>query len=82
VAAYETESRLAPDEVLRRADRFFGPAGLGLTPRDMTDFSAEWQGGGGAVWVTVHKDQDRTRVEVATREYDNQARIFIGEIAG
>jgi hypothetical protein len=77
MASYELETRLGPDEVLARAGAFFGESGLGLSPKEQGTRTRAWQGGGGAVFLTVQEIEKGSRVEIATREWDAQVREFM-----
>jgi hypothetical protein len=80
MATYELDTKLSRDDVLERADAFFGDGGLGLSRQDQGSQERAWQGGGGAVFLTVH-DLDRgSRVEIATREWDAPVREFIEQL--
>ncbi len=67
---------------MNEAERFFGPGGLGLERRDSSPTTAAWQGGGTDVFLTVTPIEKGTRVEVASTEWDRQAREFIQQLKG
>ncbi len=75
-----TRTKLTPEEVVRRAVRFFGPAGrYGLEVTGETGVSACFEGGGGRVEVTACAEEDgrRTQVDVVAREWEEAAKQFI-----
>jgi hypothetical protein len=75
------ETRQTPQEVLEKAVAFFGPGGVGLTLQQRSDQSVAFEGGGGSVTVTASQTAgDRTEVEIVSREWDHQARRFLGKI--
>jgi hypothetical protein len=80
MASYELETRLDPDEILKRAEAFFGEAGLGLAQRDDGPHGRTWQGGGGSVFLTVSDIGKGSRVEIATTEWDTQVRDFMEQL--
>lgn len=80
---YETHTKLAPDDVMKRADEFFGLGGLGLQERQRLPGLAMWEGGGGTVNIEVRSDEKRgSVVELTTSEWDSPVREFIGKIGG
>jgi hypothetical protein len=81
MARYSRESRLHPEEILRRADDFFGAGGLGLKVAERTECCLSFEGGGGHVTVsTALCKPESTAVELETREWDYHAKRFIGEL--
>jgi hypothetical protein len=77
MARYEGETRLSAPDVMDRAERFFGPQGLGLTRQERGIGNALWEGGGGTVAVTAISAEHGTRVEVASQAWDRQAQDFV-----
>jgi hypothetical protein len=76
------ESKLSPAEVVERAVKFFGPAGVGLTVADQGACCARFEGGGGYVFVQTANvdDQKGSDVTVEGREWERQVKDFIGKI--
>jgi hypothetical protein len=75
------ETKQTPQEVLDKAVAFFGPGGAGLTLQQRSDQSVILEGGGGSVIVTASQTRgDRTEVDIVSREWDHQARQFLGSI--
>jgi len=58
------------------------PAGLGLTLHQRSEEFVAFQGGGGYVTVTATRtaEDDRTTVDLESREWDYPVRQFLGEI--
>jgi hypothetical protein len=78
---YGKESTIEPNEVLRRAEGFFGPGGLGLKLVERTECCLGFEGGGGHVTVSAARCKpESTAVELETREWDYHAKRFIGEL--
>ena len=75
-----TNSRLNPEEVIKRAVKFFGPEGYGLEVREETASGAAFEGGGGSVEVTASTEGEKTTVELTSREWDYQVKEFIGKV--
>jgi len=80
MARYSRESKLPPDEVLRRAVDFFETE-LGLKVAERTECCLSFEGGGGHVTVSAARcEPDRTDVDLETREWDYQVKKFMEEI--
>lgn len=81
MAKYSKESKLEVEEVLHRADAFFGPGGLGLKVSERTECCLSFEGGGGHVTVAAARCKpDYTDVELETREWDYQVKKFMGKL--
>ena len=81
MAYYGTETRLASEEVLRRAISYFGPGGLGLAVSQQGPCCINFSGGGGHVTITANTGEEKAMVDLETREWDFQVRQFMHEIA-
>ena len=81
MAYYSTETRLASEEVIRRAIAYFGPGGLGLEVCQQDPCRVEFSGGGGHVMIAANAGEKKTAVDLETREWDFQVRQFMHEIA-
>ena len=75
-----TDSKLSPEEVIKRAVKFFGPEGYGLEVREETADGAAFEGGGGGVGVSTSIEGKKTTVELTSREWDYQVKEFIEKI--
>jgi uncharacterized protein (DUF39 family) len=75
---YGTETGLSTEEVLNKAEKYFGEGGLGLEVTSRDDCCIYLEGGGGHVAVTVVQGK-KTAVDVETREWDYQVKKFISE---
>ncbi len=71
-------SRLNTDEIIAKASRYFGKGGEGLDEAERGPCCISFSGGGGHVTVTVVEETDKREVEVETREYEYQAKQFLG----
>jgi hypothetical protein len=77
---YGKKTKLDPDQVLEKARRFFGPGGLGLEAQDQEPGCGRWTGGGGFVSISTCQGTDGTEVDLQAREWENQAREFVGRL--
>ena len=75
------ETKLNPDEVVRRAVNFFGPGGYGLEVKDESAGYVCFEGGGGGVEVIVSDKTKGASVELVSREWDYQTKEFLGNIS-
>ena len=73
-------SKLGPEEAIKRAVKFFGPEGYGLDVKEQEGCCAYFEGGGGGVRVTASTEKKGSTVELESREWDYQAKEFIGKI--
>ena len=82
MAVYSVKTKLSPDEVIRRANNFFGEDGLGLEAFERSFCCAYFEGGGGYVLVSVESegDKNKTDVELETREWDYDVQEFMRKI--
>jgi hypothetical protein len=83
MAVYSVQTKLSPDEVIHRANEFFGENGLGLEAFERSFCCAYFEGGGGYVMVTVESEGDshKTEVELETREWDYDVQEFMRKIS-
>jgi hypothetical protein len=68
------ESKLKPEEAIKRAVAFFGPKGYGLEVKDEGNCCASFEGGGGSVFVSASASKKGSSVEVESREWDYQTK--------
>lgn len=74
------ESKLKPEDVIKRAITFFGPKGLGLTITEEESYSVYLEGGGGGVRVDAGPGKKGSKVDVETREWETQVKDFMAEL--
>ena len=77
---YGVETRLKPEEVVRRAGATFGEGGLGLQVVDQNPRYVHLAGYGGHVSVGTSSEVKRTTVELETREWDYHVKPFMRKI--
>lgn len=78
---YGVQSKLKPDEVITKAKEYFGKDGLGLSVTDRNPCCVYFEGGGGHVAVTAAEGEQKTQVELETREWDYQVKHFMDQVA-
>ena len=76
----EKKTKKKPDELLKKAKLFFGPEGEGLTISSEGDCCITFDGSGGYVTVTISEESGHTRIKVESREWDYQAKQFLGTL--
>jgi hypothetical protein len=74
------ESKLKPQEVIKRAVAFFGPRGYGLELKEEDNCNAYFEGGGGSVRVAAATSKKGSSVDVESVEWDYQAKNFLEKI--
>ncbi len=80
MALYSVTTKKDPEHVVEQAIDYFGEEGLGLSLTRENPCCATFEGGGGHVTVTASRKEDRTEVELETREWDYQVKQFMGQI--
>jgi hypothetical protein len=81
MARYSKESKLDIEDVLRRAEDFFGSGGLGLKLVERDECCLSFEGGGGHVTVAAARCKpDRTEVDLETREWDYHVKRFMEKL--
>jgi len=79
---YGAETHLAPEEVVTRARRFFGPGGqVGLTETAPHADGVSFAGPDGGVVVTPRAANGMTTMTILSREYDYWAERFIRDLS-
>jgi hypothetical protein len=74
------KSKLKPDELIKRAVKFFGPGGYGLEVTDKSTSYVCLEGGGGGVEVIASAEGKGASVELVSREWDYQAKEFLSKL--
>jgi hypothetical protein len=80
MARYSVETKLEPEEAIRKAVAYFGEGGLGLEAIEENPCCIRFEGGGGHVSATAYKEGKKTTLELETREWDNQVKQFMKEL--
>jgi hypothetical protein len=74
------ESKLTPQEAIKRAAAFFGPKGYGLILKEEDNCNAYFEGGGGSVRVSAVTGKKGSSVDIESVEWDYQAKEFLNRI--
>jgi hypothetical protein len=72
-----TKTKLSPEEVIRKAIKFFGTDNYKLKITAQTETSASFEGGGGSIDVSACEGNGKTSVDFLSREWDYQVKEFI-----
>ena len=75
-----TKSKLKPEEVIKRAKKYFGPEGYGLKDEDEGNCCTYFEGGGGSVRVTASEEKKGSTVDLESVEWDYQVKEFLQKI--
>ena len=76
---YGVKTKLSPEEVIQKAKAYFGEQ-MGLTIVDEGACCISFEGGGGFVEITVTQEDDKTDVDLTTREWMFDVQQFMGII--
>jgi hypothetical protein len=75
------KSKLSPEETVKRAVKFFGPGGLGMTIKEQNLTCAYFRGVSESyVNVITCAEGKGSSVEVESREWDKEAKEFMAKI--
>jgi hypothetical protein len=74
------ETKLKPEEVVKKAVAFFGPGGYGLQLKAEDDCIAYFEGGGGSIKVIAALGKKGSTVDVESVEWDYQAKQFFDKL--
>jgi hypothetical protein len=74
------QTGLAPEEVIARASKFFGKDGEGLEEKERNLCCISFEGAGGYVSISVYDEEKHRMVEVESREFEYQAKRFLGTL--
>ena len=74
------ESKVKPQEAIKKAVAFFGPGGLGLELKEEDSCNAYFEGGGGSVKVMAATGKKGSSVDIESVEWDYQAKQFLDKL--
>jgi hypothetical protein len=74
------ETKLSAEEIISLASEYFGKGGVGLEEKDRNSCCISFEGGGGHVSVTIVEGANAQNVDVETREWEYQAKEFLGKL--
>ena len=66
---YGVKTKLSPEQVIEKAKAYFGEKGTGLTIVEEGACCISFEGGGGFVEISATQEDDKTDVELTTREW-------------
>jgi hypothetical protein len=72
-----TKTKLTPEDVIKKAVKFFGPDGYKLKISSQTETAASFEGSGGTIEISACTDEGKTTVDFLSREWDFQVKEFI-----
>lgn len=73
---FEVKTKLSQEEVTQRLKKFFGKGGLGLDITEETPQCLTFEGGGGHVTAILCPEESKMRINLETREWENQVKKF------
>jgi len=76
----EVRTPLSVDELGARLSGFFGVGGLGLNLREGSPGRLLFEGGGGHVAATLHREGDVTLLRISTTGQAVQVKRFVSEL--
>jgi hypothetical protein len=76
----EKETKVSPEEVVRRLKKYFGKGGQGLELTEENPQCLSFTGGGGYVNATVCAEGGKTRVNLVSQEWEIQAKEFLSRL--
>jgi hypothetical protein len=74
------ETKLKPEEAIKKAVAFFGRGGYGLELKAEDDCTAYFEGGGGSVKVLAAPGKKGSTVDIESVEWDYQAKQFFDKL--
>jgi hypothetical protein len=74
------QTKIAPEEVIDRASKFFGKGGEGLEEKERNPCCLSFEGAGGYVSISIFEEEKHRMVELETREFEYQAKQFMKTI--
>jgi hypothetical protein len=77
----EGKTKKNREQIMKKAKSFFGRGGSDLALTAEESLRISFEGGGGFVAVKIMEDgAKKNRVEVVTREWEYQAKQFLGKL--
>jgi len=77
----EGTSKLAPEQLLKQAKKFFGKAGQGLELAEENPSCLTFTGGGGYVTVSVCVEGKQTKINLVSQEWEYQVKEFLARLS-
>ena len=73
----EVRTKLTGEKIIEELKKFFGKGGLGLDLTEEGPQCLTFEGGGGHVTATFCREEEKTRVNLVTQEWDYQVKQFV-----
>ncbi|OGO20928.1 MAG: hypothetical protein A2Z15_00675 [Chloroflexi bacterium RBG_16_50_11] len=74
------ESKLKPQDAIKKSVDFFGPKGFGLEIKEEDNCNAYFEGGGGSVRVSAATSKKGSSVDIESVEWDFQVKQFLDKL--
>jgi hypothetical protein len=74
------QTRLKPEDIIKKASRFFGEGGEELEEKERNHCCISFEGAGGYVAVSVVDEGKHRVIDVETREFEYQVKAFLKNI--
>lgn len=71
------ETRLTPEEAIKKVIAYFGPGGHKMELIRQTDTTVYFEGTGGSIEASAVKENGKTSLEFISLEWDYQVKEFI-----
>jgi len=76
----EVETKNPSEKAMQHLKAFFGSGGLGLDIVEETEGQIRFEGGGGYVGAVVCSAGKKSRIELVSREWEQQVKKFAAEV--
>ena len=76
----EVKTKSTPEKVVKKLKSYFGEGGQGLKLRDDAPQCLNFEGAGGYVTVTLCPEDNLTRVEIVTQEWEYQVKQIAAKL--
>lgn len=76
----DVETKKSAEKAMRHLKAFFGRDGLGLDIVEETDEQIRFEGGGGYVGAAICAAGEKSRIELVSREWEQQVKKFAAEV--
>ena len=74
------QTRLKPEDIIVKADQFFGKKGEQLEEKDRNPCCISFEGSGGYVSISIVEEGRMRTVDAETREFEYQVKRFLETI--
>jgi hypothetical protein len=75
-----SQTKLTPEEAIKKAIAYFGPGGHKMEITRQMDNYASFEGAGGSIEVAANKEGGQTTLEFISVEWDYQVKEFIRSV--